>query len=135
RQDRLPARRTVRTRGAASAGDDATGAGGARPVRRRPARSRARPGDGRSVREVAIEPGVTRDPLIRWQAFRPCWLGEAGYWVAAGVGGEDLGEVMVERLFPESAGDGGREESFDRSSLPHSPTGPASRRRRPAYAR
>ena len=45
--------------------------------------------------------------------FRPGWLGEVGYRVAAGVSGEDLGEVVVERLFPESAGDGGGEESFD----------------------
>ena len=42
-----------------------------------------------------------------------CRLGEAWYWVAAGVGGEHLGEVGVERLFPQSAGEGGGEESFD----------------------
>ena len=39
--------------------------------------------------------------------------GEGGYWVAAGVGGEGVGEVGEERLFAESAGDRGGEESFD----------------------
>ena len=38
---------------------------------------------------------------------------EGGDWVAAGVGGEDLGEVGEERLFAEAAGDRGGEESFD----------------------
>src|SRR5215211_3903198 len=37
---------------------------------------------------------------------------EGGYWVAAGVGGDDLGEVGEERLFAEPAGDRGGEESL-----------------------
>ena len=32
-------------------------------------------------------------------------LAEAGYWVAAGVGGDDLGEVGEVGLSPQSAGD------------------------------
>src|SRR5713226_8853539 len=39
--------------------------------------------------------------------------GECGDWVAAGVGGEGLGEVGEERLVAEPAGDRGGEESFD----------------------
>jgi hypothetical protein len=51
-----------------------------------------------------------------WQfqvRVQPCWSGEGGYWVAAGVCGDEVGEVVEERLFSESAGDGGGEESFD----------------------
>ena len=43
----------------------------------------------------------------------PRWSGEGGYWVAAGVCGEGLGEVGEERLLSEAAGDRGGEESFD----------------------
>ena len=40
-------------------------------------------------------------------------LAEGGDGVAAGVGGDDLGEVGVERLLAEPAGDRGGEESFE----------------------
>jgi len=43
----------------------------------------------------------------------PAGSGERRDGIAADVGGEDVGEVGVERLFAESAGDGGGEESFD----------------------
>ena len=48
--------------------------------------------------------------LVSVQRLR---LGECGCWVAAGVSGEGVGEVGEERLFAESAGDRGGEESFD----------------------
>src|SRR6266705_4904115 len=46
-------------------------------------------------------------------SVQPCGSGECGYWVAAGVGGEGLGEVGEERLFAEPAGDRGGEQPFD----------------------
>jgi hypothetical protein len=68
--------------------------------------------------QVQILPPLLEKPRKRGFSRKRsalCRSGEAGYWVAAVVGGGDLGEVGVERLFAESAGDRGREESFDRS--------------------
>src|SRR6266568_1490659 len=46
-------------------------------------------------------------------SVQPLWSGECGYWVAAGVGGEGLGEVGEEGLFAEPAGDRGGEQPLD----------------------
>src|SRR5437870_5514 len=42
----------------------------------------------------------------------PC-LGEEWCWVAAGLGGEQIGEVGEQGAFLESAGDRGGEQPFD----------------------
>src|SRR6266540_6778093 len=68
---------------------------------------------------LSVSDCVSKRPLSRapgrpsFMTFSPCGSGECGYWVAAGVGGEGLGEVGEERLFAEPAGDRGGEEPLD----------------------
>ena len=83
----------------------------------RPIRSRAYSVTGPSFASRTASPNAHcpgRPGGASFMAFSPfgCQV-SAGCRVAAGVGGEDLGEVGEERLFLEAAGDRGGEEAFD----------------------